>query len=81
VYHLVELALILHVVTATVEWAFSTMNIIKIELRNKMNDEWVDHNMVCYIERGIFADIQDDTILRRFHGYNNHPCQLHKAIV
>jgi hypothetical protein len=80
VYRLIELALILPVATATVERAFSAMNIIKTELRNKMNDEWVDHSMVCYIERGIFADIEDDTILQRFHGYNNRSCQLPKAI-
>jgi hypothetical protein len=80
VYRLIELALILPVATATVERAFLAMNIIKTELRNKMNDEWVDHSMVCYIERGIFADIEDDTILQRFHGYNNRSCQLPKAI-
>jgi hypothetical protein len=77
VYRLIELALILPV---AVERAFSAMNIIKTELRNKMNDDWVDDSMVCYIERGIFADIEDDVILRRFHGYNNRACQLPKAI-
>jgi hypothetical protein len=80
VYRLIELALILPVATATVKRAFSAMNIIKTELRNKMNDDWVDDSMVCYIERGIFADIEDDVILRRFHGYNNRSCQLPKAI-
>jgi hAT family C-terminal dimerisation region len=39
VYRLIELALILPVATATVERAFSAMNIIKTELRNKMGDE------------------------------------------
>jgi hypothetical protein len=36
VCHLIELALILPVATATVERAFLTMEIIKTELRNKM---------------------------------------------
>jgi len=39
VYRLIELALILPVATATVERAFSAMNIIKTERRNKMNDD------------------------------------------
>ena len=38
VYSLVTLALILLVATATVERAFSTMNIIKNRLRNQIED-------------------------------------------
>jgi hAT family C-terminal dimerisation region len=38
VYLLLKLALLLPVVTATVERAFSAMNIIKIKLRNRMCD-------------------------------------------
>jgi hypothetical protein len=45
-----------------------------------MNDDWVDDSKVCYIERGICVDIEDDVILRRFHGYNKCSCQLPKAI-
>ena len=41
VYRLIELALILPVATATVERAFSAMSIVKTDLRNKMNDEWM----------------------------------------
>jgi hypothetical protein len=39
VYHLIELALLLPVATTSVEGAFSTMNIIKTDLRNKMSDD------------------------------------------
>jgi hypothetical protein len=39
VYRLIELALILHVATATVEHAFLAMNIINTEMRNKLNDD------------------------------------------
>jgi hypothetical protein len=39
VYHLIELALLLPVATTSVERAFSTMNIIKTDLRNKMSDD------------------------------------------
>lgn len=38
VYHLIELVLILPVVTTTVEKAFSTMNIIKIDLQNQIGE-------------------------------------------
>jgi hypothetical protein len=66
VYRLVELELILRVATATVERAFSAMNIIKTERRNKMHDEWINNIMLCYIERDMFVDIQDEKILKYF---------------
>jgi hypothetical protein len=66
VYRLIELALILPVSTTSVERAFSAMKIIKTNLRNKMADEWFNHLMVCYIEREIFKELDDSTILRRF---------------
>ena len=69
VYRLIELALILPVATASVERAFSAMNIIKTELRNKMNDDWMNYSMVCYIERGVFQSINDEDILYRFQAY------------
>ena len=66
VYRLIELALILPVATATVERAFSAMKIIKTELRTKMGNDWLNHRMVCYIERDIFASIKDEDILYHF---------------
>jgi hypothetical protein len=71
VYRLIELALILPVATTSVERAFSAMNIIKSELRNKMGDDWMNYNMVCYIERDVFHSINDDDILYRFQGYSS----------
>ena len=76
VYRLIELALILPVTTATVERAFSAMKIIKTELRNKMADEWMNDNMVCYIEREIFAAIHDERILQRFQNIKTQKIQL-----
>lgn len=66
VYRLVELALILPVATATVERAFSAMKIVKTDLRNKMGSDWLNHRMVCYIERDIFSSIPNDQILYQF---------------
>ena len=76
VYRLIELALILPVATTTVERAFSAMKIIKTELRNKMADEWMNDNMVCYIEREIFAAIHDERILQRFQNMKTRKIQL-----
>ncbi|CAD6270375.1 unnamed protein product [Miscanthus lutarioriparius] len=76
VYRLIELALILPVATSTVERAFSAMNIIKTEQRNKMNDEWMNNSMICYIERDLFASVEDDKILKRFQGFKNRKINL-----
>ena len=65
VYRLIELALVLPVSTATVERAFSAMNIIKTDSRNKMGDEWLNSRMLCYIEREVFLKLKDD-ILHHF---------------
>ncbi|XP_057471076.1 uncharacterized protein LOC130759880 [Actinidia eriantha] len=63
VYLLVKLALILPVATASVERAFSAMNIIKTSLRNRMGDEWMNDCLVTYIERDIFDTINNEVIL------------------
>ncbi|CAD6214306.1 unnamed protein product [Miscanthus lutarioriparius] len=68
VYRLIELALILPVATTTVERDSSAMNIIKTERRNKMNDDWLNSSMMCYIERDLFASIEDEKILKHFQG-------------
>ncbi|XP_075103491.1 uncharacterized protein LOC142178065 [Nicotiana tabacum] len=50
VYLLVKLSLILHVVTATVERAFSSMKYIKNDLRSRIGDEFINDCLICYIE-------------------------------
>jgi hypothetical protein len=80
VYRLVELALILPVATATVERAFSAMNIIKTERRNKMGDEWMNNSMLCYIERDMFVEIEDEKILKHFQGLRTRKINLPRSI-
>jgi hypothetical protein len=46
VYCVIELALILMVNNKTMERAYSTMKIIKIDVRNKMNGDWMNHSML-----------------------------------
>ncbi|XP_050222763.2 uncharacterized protein LOC126672854 [Mercurialis annua] len=76
VYRLIELALILPVATASVERAFSAMNHIKSDLRNSMADEWLNDLMICFIERTIFATIDNEDILQHFQNKENRRIQL-----
>jgi hypothetical protein len=41
-----------------------------------MADEWFNHLMVCYIEREIFKELDDSTILRRFQGMKTRKMNL-----
>jgi hAT family C-terminal dimerisation region len=57
VYKLLTLALILLVTTASVERAFSAMNVVKEASRNKMGDQWLNDCLVTYIERDLFKNV------------------------
>ena len=50
VYKLIELTLILPVATASVERVFLAMALIKTDLRSKIEDDWMNHLMICYTE-------------------------------
>ncbi|XP_024190666.1 uncharacterized protein LOC112194680 [Rosa chinensis] len=76
VYLLITLTLILPVATATVERAFSAMKIIKSDLRNRMGDMWMNSSMITYIEKEIFDDIDNETIMKRFQIMSNRRGQL-----
>ncbi|XP_042391829.1 zinc finger MYM-type protein 1-like [Zingiber officinale] len=49
--------------TASVERVFSAMKTIKTDLRNRMGDEWMNDNLVVYIEKNIFSTIENEQIL------------------
>ena len=66
VYSLVTFALILVVATATVERAFSAMNIIKNRLRNQIGDQRMNDYLITYIEKDIFKTIKCEKIMQRF---------------
>ncbi|KAH0673114.1 hypothetical protein KY284_024201 [Solanum tuberosum] len=57
VYLLVKLSLILHVAMASVERAFSSMKLIKNDLRNSIGEEFLNGCLVCKIERKIFENV------------------------
>jgi hypothetical protein len=76
VYSLVTLSLILSVAIATVERAFSAMNIVKNRLRNRMGDQWMNDCLVMYIEKDIFKTINNEKIMQRFQGMKTRREQL-----
>ena len=78
VYSLMTLALILLVVTAAVEKAFSVMNIIKNWLHNQIGDQWMNDCLVTYIEKDIFKTIKREEIMQRFQNMKNRWGQLSK---
>uniref|UniRef100_J3KUU2 Uncharacterized protein n=1 Tax=Oryza brachyantha TaxID=4533 RepID=J3KUU2_ORYBR len=76
VYRLIELALLLSVATAFVERAFSAMKIIKTDRHNKMDDDWLSDLMICYIEKKIFKELDDDIIMKRFQALKHRRMSL-----
>ncbi|XP_010229985.1 uncharacterized protein LOC100829763 [Brachypodium distachyon] len=67
VYQLVKLALTLPVATATVERCFSAMKIVKSALRNKISDDFMNHSLICYVEKELLDRISNEVIVKRFH--------------
>ena len=71
VYTLVTFALILLVAIATVERAFSAINIIKNRLCNRIGDQWMNDCLVTYIEKDIYKTIECEEIMQRFQNMKN----------
>lgn len=76
VYRLIELALVLPIATATVERVFSAMKIVKSDLRNRMGDEWLNDSIMVYIEKAIFATVDNESILQRYQHIQTRRIQL-----
>ncbi|XP_030936530.1 uncharacterized protein LOC115961743 [Quercus lobata] len=64
VYRMVILVLTLPVSTATTERAFSAMKLVKTELRNKMEDDFLNDSLMLYIEKDIALTFSLDSIAR-----------------
>ncbi|XP_068341535.1 uncharacterized protein [Pyrus communis] len=76
VYKLIALTLVLPVATALVERAFSAIKIVKTPLLNKMGDKWLSDSIFVYIERDVFAFIDNEPIMQRFHDMKHRRQQL-----
>ena len=60
VFRLLTLVLVLPIVTATVERAFSAMKIVKNRLRDRMDDQWLHDSLIVYIEKEILDSITNE---------------------
>ncbi|XP_042396805.1 zinc finger MYM-type protein 1-like [Zingiber officinale] len=76
VYRMIELALLLPVATVTIERVFSTMNIVKTDLRNRIGDEWMNDSLVVYFEKDVFNTVDNEPILQRFQNMESRRMQL-----
>ncbi|KAL8171907.1 hypothetical protein V2J09_023711 [Rumex salicifolius] len=66
VYRLIELALVLPVVSATMPRTFSSIDAIKTELHSKMRSDFSADCLVCYVEKDVFRSVRNDAILQHF---------------
>ena len=63
---MVKLVLTFLISTATTKQALSTINVIKTDLRNKMEDDFLSDVMMLFIERDFSATISTDSIIDDF---------------
>ena len=76
VYHLTELSVLLQVATTFVERVFSVTKIIKTELCNKMDDDWLIDLMIWCNEIDIFKRLDDEAIMKRFQALKHRRMNL-----
>ncbi|KAL9667483.1 hypothetical protein QQ045_001844 [Rhodiola kirilowii] len=76
VFRLLKLVLRLSVATATVERCFSSMKIVKTNLRNRMADSFLCGCLICYIEKDLFHTVSNDDVIERFMKMRTHREQL-----
>ena len=72
----IRLILTLPVSTATTERAFSAMSIVKSELRNKMEDEFLTNSLTIFIERDIASQITTESIIDGFRDLKERRVQF-----
>ncbi|XP_062017033.1 uncharacterized protein LOC133733428 [Rosa rugosa] len=73
VYLLLTLSLILPVATPRVERLFSAVNLLKNQLHNQMEDEWMRDSLIGYVEKDILDSIDKKVILQRLQHIKKFP--------
>ena len=68
---MIKLALVLPVVTTSIERVFSAMTFVKDKLRNRISDDWFNSCMLTYVEYDIFDTMDDEDIMQYFQGMKN----------
>ncbi|GJY36754.1 DETOXIFICATION 40-like protein [Tanacetum coccineum] len=76
IYKLLKLALVLPVATATVERCFSTMKLIKSDLRNRMGNRFLNHALICSIEKEVFINVINEDAMKRFQSMRDRKGKL-----
>ncbi|KAH0762927.1 hypothetical protein KY290_019000 [Solanum tuberosum] len=76
VFHLVKLALLLPVATASVERAFWAMKFIKNDLRSQMSDDFFSGCLVPFVEKDVLDSIPNDAIIKTFQDMKPRRVQL-----
>ncbi|XP_075645514.1 uncharacterized protein LOC142616575 [Castanea sativa] len=66
VYRIVRLVLTLPISTATTERAFSIMKVVKTNLRNKMENDFLTDSLLLYIEKDMASTFSLDSIIDDF---------------
>ncbi|XP_023763700.1 uncharacterized protein LOC111912210 [Lactuca sativa] len=66
VYKFLKLTLILPVATASVEKHFSKMKLLKTDLRNKIDDEFLNDALLCIVETEALAKVENEKVMERF---------------
>ena len=61
-----RLVLTLPISTATTERAFSAMKVVKTNLRNKMENDFLTDSLMLYIEKDIASTFNLDSIIDDF---------------
>ncbi|XP_071933013.1 uncharacterized protein [Coffea arabica] len=73
---LIRLVLTLPVSTAITEWAFSIMKIIKTNLQNKMEDNFLNDCLTVYIEKEVAKKFSSDSIIDEFSSMKERRAQF-----
>ena len=66
VFLILKLALILPMITATVERVFSRLSLVKNQTRKRMCEGLLNDCLVTFIEREIFSNVNKDDIIHTF---------------
>ena len=57
---------------AITEWAFSAMKVVKTNLRNKIENDFLTNSLMLYIENDIASTFRLDSIVDDFKNLKEH---------
>ncbi|XP_051120412.1 uncharacterized protein LOC127244118 [Andrographis paniculata] len=66
ILRLLKLALVLPIVTTTIERCFSAMKLVKSYLRNRMGDDLLNDSLICAIEKETLVNVPNEAVVNRF---------------